>query len=103
MYQQALELLNTIPDSVWGFVGGDAVSVVVLLLTNRHNLRQQKQQFAHEARENNRERQMQPRRDGYLPASDALAGAMAALARCQATDGFRARKYALGKLRLSLP
>lgn len=78
---ETLQVLQIIPGGVWGFLAGMMSSIAVLVIANRHNLRQQRIQLAHDAREHDRERQMQLRRDVYLPASDAVVSIMSAMSK----------------------
>lgn len=73
-------LLDKIPESIWGIAIGSALTLFGVALTNRHSLKQQRQQFEFESRERQHERLASLRKDVYLPAADAVTGMIAIMA-----------------------
>lgn len=69
---------------LWCVLAGVIPTLIGVWIANVYNLRQQRQQFEHEASESARERRQQLRRDVYLAASDAIVDLWTTLGR--ATD-----------------
>jgi hypothetical protein len=75
------ELIARIPESIGGVITGSVLTLIGVWMTNRHNLRQQRQEFEFERGERQRERQVSLRRDVYLPAADAITSMVSAMAK----------------------
>lgn len=71
------ELIATIPESIWGAIVGAILTLIPVLMTNRHSRQQQAQQLEFESRE----RHASLRRDVYLPAADAFIGVISGVGR----------------------
>jgi hypothetical protein len=80
------DLLAKIPGSVWGAIGGALLTLIPVIVSNRHSRKLQAQQLAFESRERQRERRISLRRDVYLPAADAVVGMVGAMAKLLGGD-----------------
>ena len=114
------DLVAKIPGSAWAAIGGALLTLIPVIVSNRHNRKQQEQQQAFDSRqqaqqlefesrqqaqqlefdsrERQRERQVALRRDVYLPAADALIGMVGALGKLLRVDPLSADQIAAGAL-----
>jgi hypothetical protein len=77
----AVDLISRIPEGIWGVLIGSLLTLLGAWIANRHNIKVQKLQFEFESRERRTERQLQMRRDVYLPAAEAVVGMVMCIAR----------------------
>jgi len=70
MAQDIFTLLAKIPPSIWGTVVGAGLSLPALVLSLRHARQLQAAQFAHDAKERARERELSWKRDIYSAAAE---------------------------------
>jgi len=75
------DLAAAVPDAAAAFVFGALSTALGSWIAHRYALKQQRLQFVFEKEENQRDRQLQLRRDVYLPAAEATVNAMSALGR----------------------
>jgi hypothetical protein len=61
-----------IPDTVWGALAGSILTLTGVFLTNWNSRKQLGMQLEHSARQEDRKRYMDLRRDVYLPAAEAI-------------------------------
>lgn len=66
------EMFSSIPESIWGAIMGSALTLIGVRMTNRHNLKYQREQFKFEKDERQHDRRVTMRREVYLPAADAI-------------------------------
>jgi len=67
-----------IPDVVWGGIGGSLITLLGAWLSNRNSRKQLRMQLDHAARQDDRKRQMELRKEVYVHAAEAIM-------RCNAT------------------
>jgi len=70
---QLLELLKDIPNVIWSGVIASAITLSGVMLSNRSNTKRLLRQLSHDAREKEKERSAEMRRDVYLKASAEMA------------------------------
>ncbi|PRE09676.1 hypothetical protein [Burkholderia multivorans] len=74
-----LDWLKLVPNVVWSGIVGSLVTVVGVLFTNLGLSKRHREQLAHSARESAVEREMDLRRDIYIPAIEATVVAFSAI------------------------
>jgi hypothetical protein len=77
---------SLLPDAAWGVLLGAVATLVATLVSNRHARRQLREQLAHDARQAERARLMQLRRDVYLPAAEAITDMFQVIAKLSNPD-----------------
>lgn len=80
------DLLSEIPSSAWGALGGALLTLISVIVSNRHSRKQQAQQQEFESKERQRERLLNLRREIYLPAAEAFNMVLSALTRMLMSD-----------------
>jgi hypothetical protein len=80
------DVLAGIPESIWGIIVGALLTLIPVIVSNRHSRKQQAQQLQFESTERQRERRVNLRRDVYLPAADAIVGMTGAAAKLLGGD-----------------
>jgi hypothetical protein len=81
-----MDLLDRVPESIWGAIVGAMLTLIPVVMTNRHNRKQLAQQLDFESRERQRERRVNLRRDVYFPAADAVVNMVSAMAKMLGGD-----------------
>ena len=75
----AYDVLSRIPNVVWSGIVASLITVLGVLVTNAGLSNRHRQQLAHSASESTVEREMELRRDIYMPAIDATVIATSAI------------------------
>lgn len=81
-----VEWLHRLPDVVWGALTGAGIAFISTLLSNRNSRWQLRMQLDHSAKQEDRKRSLDLRRDVYLPAAEAIAKAQNAIGRMMDLD-----------------
>lgn len=76
-----IDLINTVPATLWGFVIGSFLTVLGVILTNAANTKRLRLQHEHEWKLENKERDLNLRRDIYMAAMEAIATSVATIGR----------------------